>query len=160
MGRVPVTSAHLVVAIDGPAGSGKSTTARSVAQALNIAYLDTGALYRAMTWWMLEQGIALVDSELIAAGCGDPDIAITTSPDRVQVLVDGVDVSEAIREPVVAEAVSVVSRVPQVRDRLVKLQREVIARGPIVVWVCLLHQFWKGVTLARWLLLMRRSRSS
>ncbi|MEI7647614.1 MAG: (d)CMP kinase, partial [Actinomycetes bacterium] len=57
MGCVSVSSDHLVVAIDGPAGSGKSTTARSVAKALDFAYLDTGALYRAMTWWMLNQGI-------------------------------------------------------------------------------------------------------
>ena len=133
MGCVSVSSDHLVVAIDGPAGSGKSTTARSVAKALDCAYLDTGALYRAMTWWMLDQGIDISDGEVIASRCAEPVITISTSPEAVVVHVDGADVSEAIREPVVAEAVSAVSRVPAVRTRLMQIQRDVIASGSIVV---------------------------
>ena len=126
MGCVSVSSDHLVVAIDGPAGSGKSTTARSVAKALGCAYLDTGALYRAMTWWMLDQGIDVSDGEVIASRSAEPVITISTSPEAVELHVDGADVSEAIREPVVAEAVSAVSRVLQI-------QRDVIASGSIVV---------------------------
>ncbi len=122
-----------VVAIDGPAGSGKSSTARAVAQALGFSYLDTGALYRAMTWWMLNHGINVDDAEQVTAGASQPVIELSTSPQSVVVVVDGVDVSAAIRQPQVADAVSAVSKVPQVRTRLVDLQRDLISRGAIVV---------------------------
>jgi len=122
-----------VVAIDGPAGSGKSSTARAVAQALGFSYLDTGALYRAMTWWMLNHGINVDDAEQVTAGASQPVFELSTSPQSVVVVVDGVDVSAAIRQPQVADAVSAVSKVPQVRTRLVDLQRDLISRGAIVV---------------------------
>jgi cytidylate kinase len=127
------TPSTVVVAIDGPAGSGKSSTARGVARAAGLRYLDTGALYRAMTWWMLERGIDVEDADAVATVCHEPRIGITTSPDVVVVSVDDADVSEAIREPRVARAVSAVSRVPQVREALVERQRRIIGDGGIVV---------------------------
>jgi cytidylate kinase len=124
---------QIVIALDGPAGSGKSSTAKGVARALQLRYLDTGALYRAMTWWMLEQGIDVEDADQVAARCGEPTITSTTDPDKPAISVDGTDVSAAIREPRVAQAVSAVSRVPVVRERLVALQRHEIGDGGVVV---------------------------
>lgn len=123
----------LVIALDGPAGSGKSSTARAVAVALNLRYLDTGALYRAMTWWMLEHSVDVEDADAVALRCTEPTIASTTDPQEPTVSVDGRDVSTAIREPRVAQAVSAVSRVPAVRERLVALQRAEIGDGGVVV---------------------------
>lgn len=123
----------LVIALDGPAGSGKSSTARGVAAALGFRYLDTGALYRAMTWWMLAHDIDIDDEAGVSARCGEPCIESTTDPRNPTVAVDGADVSAAIREPRVAKSVSAVARVPQVRERLVALQRAEIGPGGVVV---------------------------
>jgi cytidylate kinase len=122
-----------VIAIDGPAGSGKSSTSRGVAQVLGLRYLDTGSLYRALTWWLLERGIEVEDAEAVAARCNEPEVVAGTDPSAPTVVVDGVDVTAQVREPRVAHAVSAVSRVPALRDRLVALQREVIGAGGIVV---------------------------
>ena len=122
-----------VVAIDGPAGSGKSSTARGVAHELGLRYLDTGALYRAMTWWMLQQGVDVEDADAVAARCREPAIVSTTDADGASVSVDGVDVGAEIRTAEVAQSVSAVSRVPQVREHLVALQRQIIGPGGVVV---------------------------
>ncbi|MER6947719.1 (d)CMP kinase [Nonomuraea sp. NPDC000554] len=119
--------------MDGPSGSGKSSASRGVARALGLRYLDTGAMYRAMTWWMLQQGVDLADSEAIAARAGEPEIASGTDPDAPTIHVDGVDVAGPIREAEVTGAVSVVAAVPEVRSRLVALQRQIIGAGDIVV---------------------------
>jgi cytidylate kinase len=127
----------LVVAMDGPSGSGKSSASRGVARALGLRYLDTGAMYRAVTWWMLRQGVDLDDPGAIAARCGEPVIGVGTDPDSPAISVDGVDVAGPIRTPEVTAAVSAVSAVPEVRRRMVDKQRQVIAessvRGGIVV---------------------------
>jgi cytidylate kinase len=127
----------VVVAIDGPSGSGKSSTSRGVAAHLGLRYLDTGAMYRAMTWWMLRHDVPVDDPAAVAAHCGEPVIAAGTGPALPTITVDGVDVAAAIRTPEVTGAVSAVSAVPQVRARLLDLQREAIARareaGGIVV---------------------------
>lgn len=123
----------LVVAMDGPSGSGKSSVSRGVARALGLRYLDTGAMYRAMTWWMLGQGVDLADPAAIAARCGEPVLVSGTDPDGPAIHVDGVDVAEPIRESAVTGAVSAVAAVPEVRVRLVALQREIIGAGDIVV---------------------------
>ncbi|MEU6710984.1 (d)CMP kinase [Nonomuraea sp. NPDC046802] len=123
----------LVVAMDGPSGSGKSSVSRGVARALGVRYLDTGAMYRAMTWWMLQQGVDLADPAAIAARCAEPRIESGTDPDGPAIHVDGVDVGGPIREADVTGAVSAVSAVPEVRARLVALQREIIGGGDIVV---------------------------
>ncbi|MFG6198001.1 (d)CMP kinase [Nonomuraea sp. JJY05] len=123
----------LVVAMDGPSGSGKSSASRGVARALGLRYLDTGAMYRAMTWWMLRQSVDLTDPAAVAACCGEPRIVSGTDPDGPTIHVDGVDVAGPIRESVVTDAVSAVAAVPEVRARLVALQRELIGAGDIVV---------------------------
>ncbi|MEV0993964.1 (d)CMP kinase [Nonomuraea sp. NPDC050202] len=123
----------LVVAMDGPSGSGKSSVSRGAARALGLRYLDTGAMYRAMTWWMLQQGVDLADPAAVAARCGEPAIVSGTDPGGPAIHVDGVDVAEPIRQADVTGAVSAVAAVPEVRVRLVALQREIIGAGDIVV---------------------------
>ncbi|MGP3955178.1 (d)CMP kinase [Nonomuraea sp. 3N208] len=125
--------AGLVIAMDGPSGSGKSSVSRGVARALGLRYLDTGAMYRAMTWWVLQQGVDLADPAAIAARCGEPRIVSGTDPDGPTIHVDGVDVAGPIRESEVTGAVSAVAAVPEVRVRLVERQREIIGAGDIVV---------------------------
>lgn len=117
-----------VVAIDGPSGSGKSSVAKGTARTLGLAYLDTGAMYRAMAWWMLQHGIDVTDAAAVAARSADPVITSRTDPDAPGIRADGVDVAEAIRGPAVTAAVSSVSAVPEVRHRLVELQRGEVAR--------------------------------
>lgn len=125
--------AGLVIAIDGTSGSGKSSTARGVAARLGLRYLDTGAMYRAMTWWMLEQGVDVTDADAVAARATEPVIASGTDPLAPTIAADGRDVSVEIRGEAVNAAVSLVSAVPAVRARLLEVQREAAAGGGIVV---------------------------
>ncbi len=118
----------LVVAIDGTSGSGKSSTSRGVAVRLGLRYLDTGAMFRAMTWWLLHQGVDVHDPAAVAARSSEPEIVSGTDPLDPTITVDGVDVAVEIRSDLVNAAVSPVSAVPEVRARLLQLQREVIAR--------------------------------
>ena len=126
-------SPRLVVAVDGTSGSGKSSTSRAVADRLGLRYLDTGAQFRAMTWWLLRQGIDVHDPAAVAARCDEPEILSGTDALGPSILVDGVDVGIAIRSDEVDAAVSPVSAVPEVRARLLELQRAVIGEGGIVV---------------------------
>ena len=127
-------SSPLVVAVDGTSGSGKSSTSRGVADRLGLRYLDTGAMFRAMTWWMLRQGVDVHDAAAVAARCAEPEIVSGTDPLAPSITVDGTDVAVAIRQDDVNAAVSPVSAVPEVRARLLELQRAVIAAdGGIVV---------------------------
>ncbi|MSW43648.1 MAG: (d)CMP kinase [Actinobacteria bacterium] len=112
-----------VVAVDGPAGSGKSSVCRGVAGRLGYRYLDTGAMYRAITWAVLRAGIDPSDSDAVREFAGLPSIISGTDPLEPTIAVDGIDVSDPIRTPEVTGAVSAVSAVPAVRDRLVELQR-------------------------------------
>lgn len=123
----------LVVALDGPSGSGKSSTSKGVAARLQLRYLDTGAMFRAMTWWMLQAGVDVHDAEAVAARVNEPNLVSGTDPLNPTITVDGTDVAEAIRGEAVTGAVSPVSAVPQVRARLLELQRSVIGTGGIVV---------------------------
>jgi CMP/dCMP kinase len=127
----------LVVAIDGTSGSGKSSTSRGVADRLGLRYLDTGAMFRAMTWWLLREGVDVHDLAAVAGRCAEPEIVSGTDPLAPTITVDGLDVAVAIRGDDVNAAVSPVSAVPAVRARLLELQRDVIAReagrGGIVV---------------------------
>jgi len=118
-----------VIAVDGPAGSGKSTAARGVARALGLRYLDTGAMYRAMTWWLLERGLDITDPGTVARHATEPVIEVRTDPDAPAISVDGTDVSGPIRTRKVSNAVSAVASVPQVREHLIAKQREIIARN-------------------------------
>ncbi len=118
-----------VVAVDGPAGSGKSSVCKGVASKLGYRYLDTGAMYRAMAWAVLQAGVDPADSEAVAAACATPRIDSGLDPQNPTIAVDGVDVAEPIRGEQVTGAVSAVSAVPAVRERLVALQRAVAARA-------------------------------
>lgn len=128
-----VVPATFVVAIDGPSGSGKSTVARRVAHALSLRYLDTGAIYRALTWAVLDAGVDPGDVDGVLAVAAAAGIAVSTDPLTQAVSVDGRDVATAIRGPAVTHAVSAVSAIPAVRQRLVALQRSIIGAGGIVV---------------------------
>ena len=127
----------MVVAVDGTSGSGKSSTCRGVAGRLGLAYLDTGAMFRAVTWWMLEKGVDVHDAAAVAARCHEPALVSGTDPAGPTITVDGSDVSGPIRTEAVDAAVSPVSTVPEVRARLLGLQRAIIvdrtAEGGIVV---------------------------
>lgn len=130
MQAVPST---VVVAIDGPSGSGKSTVARGVATRLGMRYLDTGAMYRAVTWLALSAGIPLDDGSALTALADSARIEVSTDPEHASVRADGTDVTTAIRGADVTNAVSRVSSVPGVRAAMVRRQREAIAAGGIVV---------------------------
>ncbi len=127
-----------VVAVDGPSGSGKSSVSKQVARSLGYGYLDTGAMYRALTWWCLQQGVDLTDADAITAAAQAFPLAIGTDPDAPTVAVDGTDVAAAIRETVISTSVSAVASVIPVREILRVLQRRLIseaagAKGGVVV---------------------------
>lgn len=124
---------RVVVAMDGPSGSGKSSTARGVATRLGLRYLDTGAQFRAVTAWMLEQGVDLENPAAIADRSGEPEVVSGTDPVDPTITVDGKDVAVAIRSQAVTTHVSAVASVPEVRRRLLGLQRKIIGEGGIVV---------------------------
>lgn len=118
------------VAIDGPAGAGKSTVAKAVARELGAAYLDTGAMYRTLGLYMNQRG--LVRPEAIARAVADPTVEVRFEGEEQRMLLDGEDVTDRIRTPEASMFASRVSAVPEVRQRLVELQRE-IAKGHSVV---------------------------
>ncbi|NUP44143.1 MAG: (d)CMP kinase [Streptomyces sp.] len=117
----------VIVAIDGPSGTGKSSTSKAVAAELGLSYLDTGAQYRAITWWMLSNGVDVHDPAAVAEACLKPVIVSGTDPLDPQISVDGVDASGPIRSQEVTAAVSAVSAVPEVRSRMVDYQRSTAA---------------------------------
>jgi cytidylate kinase len=123
----------LVVAVDGTSGSGKSSTCRAVADRLGLRYLDTGAMYRAVAWWMLQHDVNIYDVHEVAAHAHTPTLVSGTDPLRPTITLDGLDVSAEIRSDAVNSAVSPVSTVPAIRARLVEQQRDIIGGGGIVV---------------------------
>ncbi|HEY7043400.1 MAG TPA: (d)CMP kinase [Nocardioidaceae bacterium] len=127
------TIERLVIAMDGTAGSGKSSASRGVAQALGLRYLDTGAMYRAMTWQMLLDGVDVYDADAVAARADTTAIDAGTDPVVPTITLHGTDVSREIRSGEVNVAVSPVSAVPHVRELLVAQQRRIIGSGGIVV---------------------------
>jgi len=124
---------RLVVAIDGPAGAGKSTVARQVAEALGYLYIDTGAMYRALTLAVLRAGVAVDDAAAVAAVVDTARVDLEPGPRGNRVLLNGEDVTAAIRLPEVSAAVSQVAAVPAVRERLVALQRHLAQGGGVVM---------------------------
>jgi cytidylate kinase len=120
------TPAPLVVAIDGPSGSGKSSVSRRAASRLGLAYLDTGAMYRAATWWCLDQGTALDDPEAVAHEVARLPLVMGVDPEAPTVHVGAVDVGEAIRTTNITARVSVLATNLVVRAELGRLQREAI----------------------------------
>jgi CMP/dCMP kinase len=129
----PVDIAHLVLAIDGPSGSGKSTVARAVATALGLRYLDTGAMYRALTWWVMHRHPGDVTAASTLQALADFELDMSTSPASRRVVVAGNDVTVAIRQNDVTTWVSAVSAVPEVRQDMVERQRRIIGSGAIAV---------------------------
>ncbi len=123
----------LVVAMDGPSGTGKSSVSRRLATALGARYLDTGAMYRIATLHVLRSGVDPADVDAVAAATEALDLAVGTDPASDRVLLAGEDVTDEIRGGVVTGAVSAVSAVPRVRELLVDKQRAFIARHPRIV---------------------------
>ena len=126
-------SSTVVVAVDGTSGSGKSSTCRGVASRLGLRYLDTGAQFRAVTWWMLDHGVDVHDPAAVAARVDEVQVESGTDPSAPSIAVGGTDVSGPIRSSEVTGAVSPVSTVPAVRAKLLQLQRDIIGLGGIVV---------------------------
>ncbi|EQM80485.1 MULTISPECIES: (d)CMP kinase [Microbacterium] len=130
-----VTDAHKFIAIDGPAGSGKSSVSKAVARALGFGYLDTGSAYRALAWHVLDRGADTEDPEAVRAAAADFPLTLGLDPDERTVLVGDVEVTEAIRDPRVSGAVSGVARVPEVRAQVNELFRRLVSESsyPAVV---------------------------
>lgn len=124
-GPVPV-----VVAVDGPAGSGKSSVSRAAAEALGFGYLDTGACYRALSWAILDADVDASVASTVVDRLDSFDFSIGTDPGNYFVLVRDVDVTQAIREPRVTGVVSLIARVPEVRDWLTRRFRGIIRSTP------------------------------
>ncbi|MDP9432028.1 MAG: (d)CMP kinase [Actinomycetota bacterium] len=123
----------VIVAIDGPSGSGKSTVAREVARRLGLRYLDTGAMFRALTWQALQDRTDLEDADALGILAERTVLTVGTDPDAPAIAVNGEDVAGPIRLRPVSNAVSAVSAAPHVRARLLLQQREIIGAGGIVV---------------------------
>lgn len=123
----------MIIAIDGPSGAGKSTLGRMLARALNLLYIDTGAMYRAVALAVINSGVSMNDTAAVAAVASRASLALEGDPDSLQVLLDGRDVSAEIRNEDVSHTSSVISTIPEVRRILVERQREMGARGNGVV---------------------------
>lgn len=122
----------MIVAIDGPAGSGKSTVARALAAREHLTYLDTGAMYRAVTCAALERGVDISDADAVAALARGLDISLTAGAGGERLTVDGEDRTAQIRTPEVDVNVSAVAAVPAVREAMVALQRKAAGAGDVV----------------------------
>ncbi|WP_328999958.1 (d)CMP kinase [Kribbella sp. NBC_00709] len=116
----------MIIAVDGPSGSGKSSTARGVATRLGLRFLDTGATYRAVTWSAVEHGLDLDDTGAVAQRARDLRLEISTDPGHQFVIADGTDVTAAIREPRISEVVSKIATNLEVRKELIRRQRAII----------------------------------
>jgi len=120
----------LVVAVDGPSGSGKSSVSREVARRLGLAFLDTGAMYRALTWWCLENGIDLADTAAVAEAARELPLRMGTDPTEPGVWVGGTDVGTAIRATAISARVSEVATNLEVRAEMRRRQRELLVAAP------------------------------
>lgn len=119
----------LTIAIDGPSGSGKSSVSKSVARQLGLAYLDTGAMYRALAWWVLERGLDLQDHAVIAQAARDLPLQISTDPGEATVSVGGTDITTDIRTTRISTRVSAVASNLDVRAELARRQRALIEQA-------------------------------
>jgi cytidylate kinase len=116
----------LVIAIDGPSGSGKSSVSKEVARRLKLAYLDTGAMYRALTWFCLKTGVDLQDGAAVEQASKIMPLEISTSTATEYVAVDGTDITDEIRDPLISSSVSAVATTLGARTELIRRQRELI----------------------------------
>lgn len=115
----------MIITIDGPAGSGKSTAARKLAAKLGVAYLDTGAMYRAIAMAALQRGVRLKDDAALINVARESEVDLNCGPTHTRVTLNGVDVSEAIRSMAVNQATSFVARIPEIRELLAEKQRAI-----------------------------------
>ena len=122
----------LIVAIDGPAGAGKSSVSREVAKRLGIAFLDSGAMYRAATWWAMDQGVDLNDAEALARSTENLPLDLRFENDSLLVIVNGRDVTDEIRTPEVTRNIKYLDGLQGVRTPLVRMQRAIAGRRPTV----------------------------
>lgn len=127
-----MSEATQILAIDGPAGAGKSSTAKEAARQLGFAFLDTGAMYRAATWWALQQGLDLDNPDDMAASTRGMDLDITEGPAGQKVTVNGTDVTLAIRTPEITKQIYKLDQNTEVRKHLVALQQRFGERQPTV----------------------------
>ncbi len=121
------------IAIDGPAGAGKSTIARAIAKRLNIIYVDTGAMYRGMALYMLRRGISPDDSQAVIAHCSEADITLKYENGTQVVCLNGENVNDCIRTEEVGNATSKISALPPVRERITALQRQLAAASDCIM---------------------------
>ena len=123
---------NLIIAIDGPSGAGKSTLGRMLARALNLLYIDTGSMYRAVALAVMESSISATDDVAVGSLAGRVDIDLKGDPDSLRVTLGGVDVTEQIRSEEVTHLSSVISTIPEVRRAMVARQREMGKRGAVL----------------------------
>ena len=128
-----LTDRRLIIAIDGPAGAGKSTVARTVARKLGYLFINTGAMYRAVAWKSLKEGISLEDRDRIGRLAEESGIELSGTVDSMRVMIDGEDITEKIVTPEVSRAASMVSSIPAVRRALVARQQTIAAGGCVVM---------------------------
>lgn len=123
---------NLIIAIDGPSGAGKSTLGRMLARALNLLYIDTGSMYRAVALAVMETGMNAKDDVAVGSLAGQVDIDLEGDPDSLKVTMGGRDVTDAIRSEEVTEMSSIISTIPEVRRAMVARQRELGQRGAVL----------------------------
>ena len=123
---------HLIVAIDGPAGAGKTTLGRMLARELGLLYIDTGSMYRAVALAVIESGAKETDDVTVGSLAERIDIDLTGDPDSLHVTLDGQDVTERIRDEDVTDMSSIISTIPAVRRAMVRRQRELGRRGAVM----------------------------
>ena len=121
------------IAIDGPAGAGKSTVAKALAKALKINYLDTGAMYRALAYAVINKGISISDREKVESALDDICMSISYVDGTQYVFVDGIDTAPYIRTPEISMAASSIGTIPMARIKLVELQRETASKFDIIM---------------------------
>jgi len=127
-----MSNATQIVAIDGPAGAGKSSAARAAAKQLGFRFLDTGAMYRAATWRALRDGVSPHNKPALIANTRAMQLEMHDTPEGVRVLVDGEDITDAIRTPEITRQIKLLDQIPDVRAHLVDLQRAFGEAGPTV----------------------------
>ena len=123
---------NLIIAIDGPSGAGKSTLGRMLARALNLLYIDTGSMYRAVALAVMKSSISATDDVAVGSLAGRVDIDLKGDPDALRVTLSGVDVTEQIRSEEVTDLSSIISTIPEVRRAMVARQREMGERGAVL----------------------------
>jgi len=123
---------NLIIAIDGPSGAGKSTLGRMLARALNLLYIDTGSMYRAVALAVMESSISATDDVAVGSLAGRVDIDLKGDPDSLRVMLGGLDVTDLIRSEEITDLSSVISTIPEVRRAMVARQREMGERGAVL----------------------------